>query len=49
MTVTVMAVKLGVSYANPLELVKTLFVIFPIVNWPNHYSQTPMIPHFSNA
>ncbi len=41
--------KLGVSYANAVELVKTLFVISPIVNFPAQCSQSPMIPHISNA
>ena len=40
---------LGGSHENALELVKTLIVIFPIVNFPAQGSQTPMIPHFSNA
>ena len=40
---------LGGSHENALELVKTLIVIFPIVNFPAEGSQTPMIPHFSNA
>ncbi len=31
------------------ELVKTLFVISPIVNFPAQCSQSPMIPHISNA
>ena len=41
--------KLEGSHENALELVKTLTVIFPIVNFPANGSQTPMIPHFSNA
>ena len=41
--------KLEGSRGKPLELVKTLFVVFPIVNFPAEGSQTPMIPHFSNA
>ena len=40
---------LGGSHENALELVKTLIVIFPIVNFPANGSQTSMIPHFSNA
>ena len=37
--------KLGGSRENLLELVKTLIVIFPIVNFPAEGSQTSMIPH----
>ena len=37
---------LGGSHENALELVKTLIVIFPIVNFPAEGSQNPMNSHF---
>ena len=40
---------LGGSHENALELVKTLIAFSLSVNFPANGSQTPMIPHFSNA